>query len=242
MAIKNPRSRNGVGAKQFVKNMVRGAPPRMWNRLGGPGVTQPVPPPVSENPPVEPPMNYDVKTVSSPGTNPNNAAETPNFFRRQEAGFAQGYWDGKQVDRPLIYDPTMPNTEGRRGDHSRSKIDTAIARDSTTIANRSGIANMIDWNNTQGRLQTNREYRDTDSGTDSYDRAREINVHQVSGADEKQFGGSKWDTWNEQRKRNKDTRQRNRDTRQRRRKQKRNKGKYCKQEAGFLDPEIESLD
>ena len=149
MAIKNPRSRNGVGAKQFVKNMVRGAPPRMWNRLGGPGVTQPVPPPVSENPPVEPPMNYDVKTVSSPGTNPNNAAETPNFLRRQEGG-----------------------TE----------------------------------------------------------------------ADEKQFGGSKWDTWNEQRKRNKDARQRNRDTRQRRRKTKRNKGKYCKQEAGFLDPEIESLD
>lgn len=93
---------------------------------------------------------------------------------------------GQRVKDSLIYNPTMPNTEGRRGDHSQSKIDAAIARDSTTIANRSDFANIVDWNNAKKSLQTNREYRDTAAKTDPYDRAKKINKMK----NKKQSGGS----------------------------------------------------
>ena len=93
---------------------------------------------------------------------------------------------GKRVKDSLIYNPTMPNTKGKRGNHSQSKIDTAIVRDSTTIANRSDFANIVDWNNAKKSLQTNREYRDTAAKTDPYDRAKKINKMKSK----KQMGGS----------------------------------------------------
>lgn len=96
---------------------------------------------------------------------------------------------GGKVKNSLRYTPGYPTTQNKPSPHSKKKLDKAIARDSTSIANRWPIADFFDdgtENSTSRKLQVNREYRDKVNNADSKTTAKKINTMK----NKKQMGGS----------------------------------------------------
>jgi hypothetical protein len=96
---------------------------------------------------------------------------------------------GGKVKPSLQYNPNYPTTQNKPSPHSKLKLDKAIARDSTSIANRWPIADFFDdgtENSTSRKLQVNREYRDKVNNADSKTTAKKINKMK----NKKQMGGS----------------------------------------------------
>ena len=96
---------------------------------------------------------------------------------------------GGKVKTSLQYKPGYPTTYNRDSPHSKKKLDKAIARDSTSIANRGPIGDFFDdgtETSTSRKLQVNREYRDKVNNADSKTTAKKINKMKSK----KQMGGS----------------------------------------------------
>ena len=92
------------------------------------------------------------------------------------------------VKPSLRYKPGYPTTQNSDSPHSKKKLDTAIARDSTSIANRGPIGDFFDdgtETSTSRKLQVNREYRDKVNNADSKTTAKKINTMK----NKKQMGG-----------------------------------------------------
>ena len=96
---------------------------------------------------------------------------------------------GGKVKTSLQYNPNYPTTQNKPSPHSKLKLDKAIARDSTSIANRGPIGDFFDdgtETSTSRKLQVNREYRDKVNNADSKATAKKINKMKSK----KQMGGS----------------------------------------------------
>ena len=105
------------------------------------------------------------------------------------SGFRYTMQKGGKVKPSLQYNPNYPTTQNKPSPHSKLKLDKAIARDSTSIANRWPIADFFDdgtENSTSRKLQVNREYRDKVNNADSKTTAKKINKMKSK----KQMGGS----------------------------------------------------
>jgi hypothetical protein len=90
---------------------------------------------------------------------------------------------GGEVKRSLKYKPGFPTTGDKPSPYDLKTLKKAIARDSTTVADRGMIGDFFDPGVTSGstgpsdqyNLQINREYRDKVTGADSEQTAKKIN-------------------------------------------------------------------
>ena len=118
-----------------------------------------------------------------------NKAKHKKYGYNIERSINQFRQTGGKVKTSLQYNPNYPTTQNKPSPHSKLKLDKAIARDSTSIANRGPIGDFFDdgtETSTSRKLQVNREYRDKVNNADSKTTAKKINTMK----NKKQMGGS----------------------------------------------------